>query len=346
MASRLVEALVPAQREGELRRVLEGLGLSPLTCEPVGSASLLLRLVVDAERSGAVVDELDGAFGTAEGFRLLIIPVEAALPRSEPAEPAPPTPRFGTMGISREELAGDVEDMARLTPVTIATVVLSVVVASIGILRDNVAVIIGAMVIAPLLGPNVALAFGTTLGDGPLIRRSLRTNLVGVGIALALAVALGATVAFDPATPAIAERTAVGPGDLALALASGSAGTLALTTGIPLALVGVMVAVALLPPTIVLGMTVGAGLWGEAAGAGLLLAVNVIGVNLAGVLTFLVQGVRPRSWWEAGRARRAARRAVAIWVVLALLLVAAMIAGSASEAATGAAPPTAVRLDP
>jgi len=81
-----------------------------------------------------------------------------------------------------------------------------------------------------------------------------------------------------------------------------------------------MVAVALLPPLVVVGLLTGAGQTSQATGALLLLLTNIICLNLAGVTTFLVQGIRPRSWWKAGKARRATRRALLLWTGLLLLL--------------------------
>lgn len=80
---------------------------------------------------------------------------------------------------------------------------------------------------------------------------------------------------------------------------------------------------ALLPPLVAFGMLLGAGHWPHALGALLLLLTNIICVNLAGVVTFLAQGIRPASWWEADRAKRASRYAIALWVALlaALALV-------------------------
>ncbi len=130
------------------------------------------------------------------------------------------------------------------------TLTLSAIVAAIGLLRGNVAVIVGAMVIAPLLAPNVALALGTALGDIPLVLRSLKMNLVGVGIVFLLSMILGVIFPVDPAGAEILTRTQAGVADIVLALAAGSAGALAYTSGLPASLVGVMVAVALLPPLV------------------------------------------------------------------------------------------------
>jgi uncharacterized hydrophobic protein (TIGR00341 family) len=194
----------------------------------------------------------------------------------------------------------------------------------VGLLRDNVAVIIGAMVIAPLLGPNVALALASTLGDLALVRRSIATLLTGIATAAVLALGIGWVATVDSQAPEIFSRTQVHTGDLVLALAAGSAGALAFTTGIPAAVIGVMVAVALLPPLVVAGLLIGAGEANLAGGALMLFVSNVACVNLAGVATFLIQQIRPRVWWKAEAAERASRIALALWITTVLVLLTAI----------------------
>jgi uncharacterized membrane protein len=84
-----------------------------------------------------------------------------------------------------------------------------------------------------------------------------------------------------------------------------------------------MVAVALLPPTATLGMLVGAGHWQLAAGAMLLLAVNVVCVIVAAKFVFLARGIRPRTWYERRQARQSSLVYGAFWLALlvALLLI-------------------------
>jgi len=159
-----------------------------------------------------------------------------------------------------------------------------------------------AMVIAPALGPNVALSLGTTLGDGDLSRRALKTIFVGSLWAFVFSALIGILLEVNPQIPEIFTRTEVNFGDIALALSAGSAAVLSLSSGLVSALIGVMVAVALLPPLVTMGMLVGAGQWELAIGSLQLFLVNFICVNLAGVITFLFQGVRPLTWWEANRA--------------------------------------------
>jgi len=113
----------------------------------------------------------------------------------------------------------------------------------------------------------------------------------------------------------------VGFDSVALALASGAAAVLSMTTGLPSVLVGVMVAVALLPPAATLGIMLGSGQLHLALGAGLLLAVNLVCVNLAAKLVFLVKGIRPRTWWQKEKARQSMTTYLVIWVFSLLFLL-------------------------
>ena len=132
---------------------------------------------------------------------------------------------------------------------------------------------------------------------------------------------IGLAFHIDPNNASIESRTHVSSGDVILALAAGCAGVLAFTTGASSALIGVMVAVALLPPFTAFGLLLAAGDLPRAGGALLLVATNVICINLSGVLTFAAQGLRPRTWWEADRAKKATRIAVLTWTLLLVALL-------------------------
>jgi uncharacterized membrane protein len=80
--------------------------------------------------------------------------------------------------------------------------------------------------------------------------------------------------------------------------------------------------VALLPPLVASGLLAGAGHGTLALGAMLLFLSNVAGVNLAAMVTFVLQGIRPRTWWETEKAKRATRIALVFWVVLLGVFVA------------------------
>ena len=116
-------------------------------------------------------------------------------------------------------------------------------------------------------------------------------------------------------------RTEVALDSVALALASGAAAALSLTTGLSSVLVGVMVAVALLPPAATLGLMLGYGHTGLALDAGLLLAVNVVCVNLASKIVFDFKGIRPRTWLEKEKAKHAKVVYILGWLVTLSILM-------------------------
>ncbi len=223
---------------------------------------MVYKILLEANHTELVLDLLERNFSAAKDFCAILLPVETAIPRpkpdqTEPSERASSAMKGGRAAkqsrISRQELYDDIADQARVSNTYLITVVLSAVVAAIGIVKGNIAVIIGAMVITPLLGPNVSLSLATALGDLSLARQSLEANIAGVSIAFACSVSFGWLVPVNPSMPEIASRTAVDLSDIGLALASGAAGALAFTSGISTAVIGVMVAVALLPPLVACG---------------------------------------------------------------------------------------------
>lgn len=279
-----------------------------------------MRLLVRAEKQQVVLDAIQQALAALQDWRIIIHPVEAVLPRAEEQE----TKKKSSGSRSREELYQEIEAGARANATFFWLVIFSTVVATIGLLEDNVAVVIGAMVIAPLLGPNIALAFGAALGDKVLITRALQTNLSGLGLALILAYGIGLLWPADLSSRELMARTDVGVAGIVLALVSGAAGVLSLTTGVSSALVGVMVAVALLPPTATVGLMLANGYYKQALGAALLLAVNIVSVNLAAKLVLLFKGVKPRTWLEKQKARQSMLAYISFWVITLSILVGAI----------------------
>lgn len=366
MAQRLIHAVIAATGQ-EVAACLEDAPVESLWMIDVEEGILEVSLLLDMSVSETVLDTLEQTFAERKHFRLVLLAVEASLPRSENIDPenaddsdtnddntkhtlqkeqrtmlsrlhqptaqAPPETKTtktvaegeqdtpSVARVSREELYDDVSESITVSWRYIVMVVLSTVVAAAGMLRDSVAVIIGAMVIAPLLGANVALSLATTLADVALARRAIVINALGLAVALLMSLTVGWLLPVSLESNELAARTSVSIADVGVALASGVAGALAFTGGTATTTIGVMVAVALLPPWVAVGLLLGAGSWQAASGALLLFGCNVICVNLAGVMTFLVQGLRPAAWREAQQAKVASRVALFIWLGLLGLLV-------------------------
>jgi uncharacterized hydrophobic protein (TIGR00341 family) len=285
-----------------------------------------LKLLLEAEKAEPVFDFLEKRYGHHLGFHIIVVPVEAVIPRlkdeEEKEEPETKTPiEIGSKRIYREELYQDIKSIASGSRTFYLMVFLSSCVAAIGLLRGNVAIIIGAMVIAPLLGPNMGMAFAATLGDLKLAKKSFLTIASGSALALLTAVCIGRFATVDLNNPEIVSRMHVSYGDIVLASASGAAGALSFTAGVSGALIGVMVAVALLPPLMVFGLLLGGGHVHESINAFLIFAINIVCLNISGVVMFLFQGIRPNSWWEATRARKQTKIAIVVWMSLLAILV-------------------------
>ncbi len=336
MALRLVEVFLPADHAERLLESLRKDGVAAHWNQQISEQQNLVRVLLRVEDTEAFMDRLEGDLEGTD-FRALLVPVEATIPRLEVQKQTDSADAATTAEaevddeasserISREELYQQVGENTQLTRTFVVLVALSALVATMGIAYNNVTVVIGAMVIAPLLGTNVALSLATALGDIDLARSAAKTNAVGIVVALAVAIPIGFFLGANPGTGEISSRLHVQLKDVVLALASGSAGVLSITSGAPAVLIGVMVAVALLPPLVTFGLLLGAGDLMLSGRALLLFATNVICVNLAGVVTLLAQNVRPRTWWEAGRAKRAIKIAIGLWMLLLLMLVGVIIA--------------------
>jgi uncharacterized hydrophobic protein (TIGR00341 family) len=320
---RIIEVVADAGHTDTLKSMAEQHGAVDTWCGVVDEdGRQAVHMLVPPETRQALLDAIQNILGGSDNFRLLVLPVDAALPRPSAQEEQEKARAVST---TREELYNEIEKGARLERNYLLMVVLSTFVVTIGLIEDNVTVVVGAMVIAPLLGPNIAFAFATSLGDTGLMGKALRTALAGLGLALAVAYLIGLIWPVNLESREILARTDVGLDSVALALVSGAAAVVSLTTGVSTALVGVMVAVALLPPTATLGMLLGSGQVGLAVGAALLLAVNVVSVILAAKLVFLAKGVKPRTWLEKRQAEQSTKVYTALWVVTLSVLVAVIL---------------------
>ena len=180
------------------------------------------------------------------------------------------------------------------------------------------------MVIAPLLGPNIAFALGAALGEKQLVARSLKTLFSGVTLAIVVAIIIGMIWPGNFDSQELLLRTDVAYSGTAIALASGAAASLSLVSGISSALVGVMVAVALMPPAVTIGLMLSTANQDLALGAALLLAVNIVCINLSAKLVFMFRGVKPRTWLEAHKAKQSRMLYILIWIIMLALLILAI----------------------
>lgn len=198
-------------------------------------------------------------------------------------------------------------------------IILSSIIASLGLLLDSAAVVIGAMLVAPLMSPIMGFSLGMVLGDVRMIRLSIEAVFKGVALAVVISVFTGVFSPFKELTNEILSRTQPTLLDLVVALASGMAGAYALARKeVGAALPGVAIAAALMPPLGVVGLGLSLGEPQVVVGALLLFITNIAAISLAGVLVFIVLGVRPQTWRLETRQRM--RRGLIGFAILMLVI--------------------------
>lgn len=175
-----------------------------------------------------------------------------------------------------------------------ALILLASVVAILGLMQNSSAVIIGAMLVAPLMSPILAVSHSIVLGDINNVTRASESTIKGIVLTISVAVGVSILIPAQPITREILSRTQPNFLDLLVALASGAAAAYSLSRKhLAAALPGVAIAVSLVPPLVVVGYGLGYGLYGIAGGAMLLFLTNLIAVILAAAVVFLLLGFRP-----------------------------------------------------
>jgi uncharacterized hydrophobic protein (TIGR00271 family) len=176
----------------------------------------------------------------------------------------------------------------------LALMVLSTTMAAIGLIQNSAAVVIGAMLVAPLMTPLLGMGLALVQGNRVLARLSFRSILSGLGVALLVGLVVGIN------TPALEEPTREmlargGPGllDLAVAFAAGLAAAYASSRpGLIAALPGVAIAAALVPPIATSGLALSLGDFPLAIGALLLFVINMVIIILASMVSLWLVGIR------------------------------------------------------
>lgn len=172
--------------------------------------------------------------------------------------------------------------------------ILSTVLATLGLFLNNSPVVIGAMLLAPLMGPLVSLSMGVLRNDDKLLKTALQVFLVGTGLTLLVAALTTLMLPYEQATDEIRARLQPNLLDLGVAIVSGIAAAYAhARESIQKSLPGVAIAVALVPPACVMGVGLGWMDWSVISGAGLLFLTNLAGIVLAAMFTFLCLGFAP-----------------------------------------------------
>jgi uncharacterized hydrophobic protein (TIGR00271 family) len=200
---------------------------------------------------------------------------------------------------------------------------LASVIAAGGVIGNSTPAVIGAMIIAPLATPIYGLALAAVIGDRRALRNSLALLVSGITVNILIGVLIGlVTVNRMPiaVNPQIVGRTAPTILDLAVAVATGVAGSFALSRrDVADILAGVAIAISLVPVLAVVGITLGAGELSLALGAFILFLANAAAILIAGAVVFKAAGYAREAQDRDERAGRRARAAIIVLVVMLLV---------------------------
>ena len=217
---------------------------------------------------------------------------------------------------------------------------LSAFVATAGLLLDAPTIVVGSMVIAPQVGSALTASVGATLNDREMVVDGLRSQVLGLALAILGAAAFGWFIRSAEFVPAVLDVTTseqisqrVSPGVLSAAVAvfAGAAGAFGLATALPVSLVGVMIAAALIPAAAAAGIGVAWGSTSLVGGGVVLLLVNTVAINLSTMAVLWGFDYRPVDWDGVPRFERPRRFVftfgTVVILVVALLVTATTIAG-------------------
>lgn len=238
----------------------------------------------------------------------------------------PHEPAFGAGGrqsdsgydhkLDRPLILAEVARNARLDRRFILLIMLSAAIATLGLLQNSTAVVIGAMLVSPLLGPIMGLGFGLATIDSALIKRALITMAAGMGVAIAVSMLLILLSPIHDVTDEIAARTSPNLLDLGVAVVGGIAGVYAILRKLSGVMVGVAIATALVPPLSTVGFGLATGRPDFAGGAVLLFLTNTLAIAFAATLVARLSRFGP-----ALTAQHTAMQVIGIIAALGLLSV-------------------------
>ena len=170
-------------------------------------------------------------------------------------------------------------------------VLLAAIVATFGLLSDSTAIIIGAMLISPIMNPIIGMSYAISTGDAKLFRKAFKSLILGSLLAIVISVFVTLLVPTRSLTSEILSRTEPTIIDLVIAFASGLAGAYTMISNKDMTILpGVAIATALMPPLCVVGSGLALGSYSVALGGILLFSANLIAINLAAAVIFVIMG--------------------------------------------------------
>ena len=310
-----VQITVPFEKiEAVYDFLLDGLSIKNVMKFTSDNAVVLQFRIPDDSVNETIEALKSRGVGVEYGF-VDILDLKASLPReSEEKANDSKIQRDATLAV--EEIYENVKKQSSLSFDYIAFIILAAVMAGFGLIQNNVTIIVASMLLSPLMGPMLAIAFGYVVRNNPLFVKGTRNEVIGIILSLSVGVAMAivmpllqpdivTTIANDVGTGTtvtniteIPRRAGFSPLDVGVAIFSGAAVAVSVTKGDMSSLVGVAISAALMPPAVNASMMVVLGLgtanpYVLAVGIGSfgLLAMNIILIVISAFVMFKVKGL-------------------------------------------------------
>ena len=222
-----------------------------------------------------------------------------------------------------EELIPQTEPFVHFKKDLFFMIIISTVIASAGMYMNSPAVVIGAMLISPLIGPLTAFSFNAAIGRPRKMLDAFVSGfiLIITVVVVSSVVSLVAIQFVDlPITNEIESRTAPSPIDVILGILLGAAAGIAMISIIPGILVGVAIAAALVPPATVIGIGLALFDLDIFSGSLLLTSSNVVGLILGCTIVFLLRGITPRKYHDRASAKKYLMGTITLYICLGIIL--------------------------
>ncbi len=310
---RQFQITIPEEKVGQVMEFLEEQAQVRNIAKIHTAPGFMLIFRVSPARSSKILTDLE-TIGVGVHYGIIdVLPVEASKPIAEEEVTIKPTER-----LSVEEIYSKIATGTRLSFDFLALLVVSCIIASIGLATNSPVIIVASMLLAPLMGPILGLSFGAVIQDRRLVVTGIKNEALGLAIALIMGLIMGAVLlplSLHPAWPwswptaemiARASLWLLGLG-IVVAAASGAGVALAATRGDIGSLVGVAIAASLMPPAVNAGINLVFAFFLLAAGnlvlygialaiaglSSLLVLLNILFINIVAMGVFKLKQVAP-----------------------------------------------------
>jgi uncharacterized hydrophobic protein (TIGR00341 family) len=281
------------------------------------SSSDVIQIVAPSTRTGVILDHLYKLGIGHINERITISDINATIPpmRSRKQD------RF-LRRASIEELTQYVTKLADLNFTYISLTILSVVLAAIGLIKNDLVTVIASMIIAPMLGPLIGISFGALTNRKEILKEGLKAVIISIALSVFIGALIGFIYDLSSVEPSefIIARGQASLIDLVIAIASGLTAGILFVSGGSIALVGVAAAAALIPVIVNTGIAFGMGEWTIAYGSFILFITNITCVILGCMIIFWLRNVEPQEVVEKAKAKKTQRmQIIAIAIIFAIV---------------------------